>query len=196
MYPTTFVCLIIAAGIASVRGDCWNTGCQLNTWAVTGCAQYGRVETARSPCNGGYIFTCCTGGGQTSTSAPAPAPSPAPAPGPSGDWSELKLQFILKPRHFVAQMDLFGQKPGTSHITTLGWLLAAKRSRTMVNIHALVIFVCRLSVLSAIFVCPLARIRFFLSVLTANIHALVFCYPHANELAPPTPRQTSPWKCT
>ena len=64
--------LFVATVISSAAGDCWETSsCQLDSWQVKGCAQYGRVEASRRPCNGGNYYTCCTAG-----SAPAPAPAP------------------------------------------------------------------------------------------------------------------------
>ncbi|KAK9506987.1 hypothetical protein O3M35_008825 [Rhynocoris fuscipes] len=42
---------------------CWDTGCQLNSWSVKGCEQYGRKETGRRSCDGGIIYTCCATGG-------------------------------------------------------------------------------------------------------------------------------------
>ncbi|XP_050431745.1 uncharacterized protein LOC126840198 [Adelges cooleyi] len=38
---------------------CWDTGCQLNLWAVTGCQQYGMVEIQKTPCDDGFIYSCC-----------------------------------------------------------------------------------------------------------------------------------------
>ena len=65
-------CVIsLAVLISSASADCWETSsCQLDSWDVKGCAQYGRVESSRRPCNGGNYYTCCTSGG----SAPAPSP--------------------------------------------------------------------------------------------------------------------------
>jgi predicted chitinase len=50
-------------GLPGVNGECWDTGCQLNSWAIVGCAQYGRVETGRKSCPTGNIYTCCSPGG-------------------------------------------------------------------------------------------------------------------------------------
>ncbi|KAK9506990.1 hypothetical protein O3M35_008828 [Rhynocoris fuscipes] len=46
----------------SIIGACWDTGCQLNSWAVRGCEQYGMRETGRRNCNGGIIYSCCDSG--------------------------------------------------------------------------------------------------------------------------------------
>ncbi|KAK9506989.1 hypothetical protein O3M35_008827 [Rhynocoris fuscipes] len=60
VYTLIFVVVIAICLLPeSIVGDCWKTGCQLNSWAVKGCAQYGRKETGRSSCNGGFIYTCC-----------------------------------------------------------------------------------------------------------------------------------------
>jgi len=58
-----FLTLVLAALISSVVGDCWWTGCQPNSWAVVGCAQYGRQEKDRKPCSGGNIYYCCANSG-------------------------------------------------------------------------------------------------------------------------------------
>lgn len=50
---------------SSTNNTCWKTGCQLNTWAVRGCAQYGMNEIGQKPCPGGTIYSCC---GNTSVS--------------------------------------------------------------------------------------------------------------------------------
>lgn len=38
---------------------CWWTGCQLDSWAITGCDQYGMREVERDSCAGGTKFHCC-----------------------------------------------------------------------------------------------------------------------------------------
>lgn len=40
--------------------DCWTTGCQPNTWAVVGCAQYEKTEIDKYACQDGYEYKCCT----------------------------------------------------------------------------------------------------------------------------------------
>ncbi|XP_050528461.1 uncharacterized protein LOC126898465 [Daktulosphaira vitifoliae] len=51
-----------------VRTECWTTGCQLDTWAVRGCAEYGMKEIGRQSCDGGLLFTCCSKDGSSSSS--------------------------------------------------------------------------------------------------------------------------------
>nr|ATU82779.1 secreted Papain inhibitor-like protein [Pristhesancus plagipennis] len=60
------VCIVLPEPIL---GDCWDTGCQLNSWAVRGCEQYNRYEAGRRNCNGGIIYTCCSksGGNEVNT---------------------------------------------------------------------------------------------------------------------------------
>ncbi|OXA54700.1 Chitinase 4 [Folsomia candida] len=52
--------LILGLTAPSVLGDCWQTGCQLDSWAVTGCDQYDRDTTATEWCQGGKKYTCCS----------------------------------------------------------------------------------------------------------------------------------------
>lgn len=53
-----------AAATHEVTEDCWDTGCQLNSWAVKGCEQYGRYSKKQRPCPGGIIYTCCKRGSE------------------------------------------------------------------------------------------------------------------------------------
>lgn len=54
------VVVLAAIAVNDVSADCWDTGCQLNSWAVKGCEQYGRRTTKKRPCSNGFIYTCCT----------------------------------------------------------------------------------------------------------------------------------------
>lgn len=59
------IALLLAATVACVSADCWWTNeCQPDEWATKGCAQYGRVESARQSCNvggkPGNKYNCCT----------------------------------------------------------------------------------------------------------------------------------------
>ncbi|XP_060837335.1 modular serine protease-like [Rhopalosiphum padi] len=61
-YCQCFVLLYIItsqtyAAISSEK--CWWTGCQLSTWAVTGCKQYNRIERNVKNCTGGSEYYCC-----------------------------------------------------------------------------------------------------------------------------------------
>ncbi|XP_054279682.1 uncharacterized protein LOC128997901 [Macrosteles quadrilineatus] len=51
--------------------DCWWSGCQPNTWAVTGCGQYNRTQQDIRGCEGGSEYYCCTLD-TTTTTTPAP----------------------------------------------------------------------------------------------------------------------------
>lgn len=52
--------VIFFKALRHVRGECWDTGCQLNSWFVKGCEQYdGMTEIKRVPCKNGHIYTCC-----------------------------------------------------------------------------------------------------------------------------------------
>lgn len=53
------VYFILLAAHYYVRGECWDTGCQLTFWRVIGCEQYGMTETKRVPCENGYVYSCC-----------------------------------------------------------------------------------------------------------------------------------------
>lgn len=57
------VAVLVAMPPRTVRGECWDTGCQSDTWLVQGCKQYGMVERKRRPCTGGQVYTCCSDGG-------------------------------------------------------------------------------------------------------------------------------------
>ncbi|CAH1709698.1 unnamed protein product [Aphis gossypii] len=59
-----FVLLYIIASLkytytAIASEKCWWTGCQLRTWAVTGCKQYNRIEQNTKNCSGGLEYYCC-----------------------------------------------------------------------------------------------------------------------------------------
>lgn len=49
----------LTTAIHLVRGECWETGCQLDSWLVKGCEQYNMNEVKRSPCGEGYVYYCC-----------------------------------------------------------------------------------------------------------------------------------------
>lgn len=52
------VVLLLASHRA--RGECWDTGCQPDAWAVRGCEQYGMAEVKSAPCEGrGFVYSCC-----------------------------------------------------------------------------------------------------------------------------------------
>lgn len=55
-YNTLFM-LSLAVYYASAV--CWDTGCQPDSWAVKGCAQYDMIEKKRTPCQDGNIYSCC-----------------------------------------------------------------------------------------------------------------------------------------
>lgn len=80
--------LLVLGLVAGALGDCWWTGCQLDSWAVRGCGQYNMDEAAREGCPGGMKYKCCDKG----TAPPSP-PGPGPAPGPGGampSWDEFR----------------------------------------------------------------------------------------------------------
>nr|ATU82667.1 venom peptide Pp19a [Pristhesancus plagipennis] len=59
-YSILFVVVIALCLLPeSIVGVCWDTGCQLNAWAVRGCAQYGMRDVNMKSCSGGIIYTCC-----------------------------------------------------------------------------------------------------------------------------------------
>lgn len=64
----------------SVAQDCWWTGCQPNSWAVKGCAQYNRQERGKQACHAtggsGHRYHCCAGGGGPVKPPPRPKPNP------------------------------------------------------------------------------------------------------------------------
>ncbi|KAG4069032.1 hypothetical protein HA402_008343 [Bradysia odoriphaga] len=39
--------------------ECWTTGCQLSSWAVVGCGQYGMTQIEKFSCPGGNLYKCC-----------------------------------------------------------------------------------------------------------------------------------------
>lgn len=80
-FNLTLFCAIFLLGISLIRGDCWETGCQKNTWATVGCEQYQRIEMGKRPCDNGYIYTCCTSGGGTGTTTNSPTTTKAPTDG-------------------------------------------------------------------------------------------------------------------
>lgn len=41
------------------KEECWWTGCQASTWAVTGCNQYNRTQKNVKVCDGGSEYYCC-----------------------------------------------------------------------------------------------------------------------------------------
>ncbi|XP_053207036.1 uncharacterized protein LOC128391212, partial [Panonychus citri] len=45
--------------------DCWWTGCQKNSWASVGCAQYNRTEKNKRECDDGKEYYCCVGSPDT-----------------------------------------------------------------------------------------------------------------------------------
>ncbi|OXA45312.1 Chitinase 4 [Folsomia candida] len=47
------VLLLLGLSASSVLGDCWQTGCQLDSWAVKGCDQYDRDTAGTEWCQGG-----------------------------------------------------------------------------------------------------------------------------------------------
>lgn len=53
------VILELSAAIHYACGDCWDTGCQLDSWLVKGCDVYGMKEIKRTPCRGGNVYSCC-----------------------------------------------------------------------------------------------------------------------------------------
>jgi len=73
---TAILIFTVAFLTSTVNGDCWWTGCQPDSWAVTGCAQYNMQTVEQTPCPGGKKYHCCSGG--------APNPNPNPNPPPNG----------------------------------------------------------------------------------------------------------------
>jgi len=59
--PSVVVILALSAAVHYVYGQCWDTGCQLDSsWLVKGCEQYGGMkEIKRTPCAGGNVYSCC-----------------------------------------------------------------------------------------------------------------------------------------
>lgn len=55
-----FSTVIFFAALRHVRGECWDTGCQPDSWLVKGCEEYdGMTEIKRVPCKNGHVYTCC-----------------------------------------------------------------------------------------------------------------------------------------
>lgn len=58
----SFLALIV---VRYARGECWDTGCQPDTWLIKGCEQYDDMtELKREPCGGGktaagHVYSCC-----------------------------------------------------------------------------------------------------------------------------------------
>ncbi|QNP71397.1 hypothetical protein IAG44_19470 [Streptomyces roseirectus] len=50
----------VSPSASAPADDAFWTGCQQNSWAVKGCAQYGMVEAGRRACAGGYQYYCVT----------------------------------------------------------------------------------------------------------------------------------------
>ncbi|XP_050437308.1 uncharacterized protein LOC126843676 [Adelges cooleyi] len=53
--------LFLLLHVYSTKGEneCWWTGCQPNTWAVTGCGQYNRTQEDIRSCTDGSEYYCC-----------------------------------------------------------------------------------------------------------------------------------------
>ncbi|KAK7578014.1 hypothetical protein V9T40_010219 [Parthenolecanium corni] len=66
----SFVCLFFVAvwKVQHTHAVCWDTGCQLDSWAVRGCQQYGMLKTGQKSCPNGIIYSCCD---QNQTSSPS-----------------------------------------------------------------------------------------------------------------------------
>ncbi len=84
-----FHLMVILAFVGqSVAQNCWWTGCQPNSWKVTGCGQYNRQERGKQACqaNGGSgnKYHCCARGGGGGPVKPAPRPKPKPGGGGGG----------------------------------------------------------------------------------------------------------------
>ncbi|XP_060849448.1 uncharacterized protein LOC132928652 [Rhopalosiphum padi] len=51
--------------VHNTDAECWDTGCQLDSWLVKGCEQYeGMTEIKRKPCGrgnkpAGHVYSCC-----------------------------------------------------------------------------------------------------------------------------------------
>lgn len=69
-----------------INAVCWDTGCQLNSWAVKGCAQYNMRETGRRNCNGGVIYSCCDGQSSNVVNRQAPSVVNPAAPASNSCW--------------------------------------------------------------------------------------------------------------
>jgi len=61
VFSSTAVVIILAlsATVHYACGQCWDTGCQLESWLVKGCEEYGMKEIKRVPCGGGNVYSCC-----------------------------------------------------------------------------------------------------------------------------------------
>jgi len=57
--PSVVAILVLSAAVHYACGDCWDTGCQLDSWLVKGCDHYGMKEIKRKPCDGGNVYSCC-----------------------------------------------------------------------------------------------------------------------------------------
>ncbi|XP_008187959.1 uncharacterized protein LOC100571999 isoform X1 [Acyrthosiphon pisum] len=57
--PSVVVILVLSAAVHYACGDCWDTGCQPDSWLVKGCATYGMKEIKHTPCGGGNVYSCC-----------------------------------------------------------------------------------------------------------------------------------------
>lgn len=54
------ITILAIAVVHDVNGECWDTGCQQDTWLVKGCEQYlGMTEIKREPCKNGHVYSCC-----------------------------------------------------------------------------------------------------------------------------------------
>ncbi|KAF0729223.1 DPBB 1 domain-containing protein [Aphis craccivora] len=57
--------LTVSTGVHHTSAECWDTGCQLDSWLVKGCEQYdGMTEIKRKPCGhggkrAGHVYSCC-----------------------------------------------------------------------------------------------------------------------------------------
>jgi len=50
------------AAVHHTSAECWDTGCQMDSWLVKGCENYGMAEIKRKPCGdnrAGHVYSCC-----------------------------------------------------------------------------------------------------------------------------------------
>ncbi|XP_022164623.1 uncharacterized protein LOC111029775 [Myzus persicae] len=57
--PSVVVILVLSVAVHHACGECWDTGCQSESWLVKGCEEYGMKEIKRKPCSGGHVYSCC-----------------------------------------------------------------------------------------------------------------------------------------
>lgn len=59
--------------LPSSEATCLETDCQLDSWSIKGCDQYGMREMRQRKCDGGVIYSCCDVGQDPGAVDPNPA---------------------------------------------------------------------------------------------------------------------------